>query len=292
MGTASVSDSGRGGGAGAAPQGRPAMRPHDADGFSPEAHAVMAEHSLRRQVILRWADHYAIRDGVDFNDAPALDFGGAPLGRNLYGLAMRQPTFAPFTSKFNAALESLDYRTSDAIVNSCLKNDIIVDRAGAPVYTQWKPCAEQLEGFNVALYRAALSTTVVRRDVGSLGEIDNYLAGRWRRAGDPQDRVSMTVGDFNPFLGRKLAAKVAYKTVALRGWMQPVRYSPYPRNTDILLEQFGAEKDGSYAGESEVHVHAGCPIPAPDHIKIALYDKHRRWRLDVHERYGRAGLVE
>lgn len=77
----------------------------------------------------------------------------------------------------------------------------------------------------------------------------------------------MTVGESNPFLD-KMAATVAYKTVALRGWMQPVRYSPYPRNTNSLLEQFGAEKDGSYAGEGEVHVHACCPIPAPDHIKM------------------------
>lgn len=268
------------------------MRPHDADGFSPEAHAVMAEHSLDTQAILGWADHYAIRDGVNFNKAPALDFEGAPLGRNLRSLADSQPAFAPFALKFNAALESLDYRTSDAIVSSCMKNGTIVDLAGAPVYGRWKPCAEQLEGFNVALYRAALGITVLRRDIGSLGEIDNYLVGRWRRAGDPQDRVPMTVGKSNPFLGRRVAAKVAYKTVALRGWMQPVRYSPYPRNTNSLLEQFGAEKDGSYAGEGEVHVHAGCPIPAPDHIKIALFDKRRRWRLDMHERYSRAGLVE
>ena len=273
-------------------RGRPAMRPHDADGFSPEAHAVMAEHSLDTQAILGWADHYAIRDGVNFNKAPALDFEGAPLGRNLYRLAMRQPSFAPFASKLSAALKSFDHRTSDSIVSSCLKNGVIVDRTGAPIYGQWKPCAEQLEGFNIALYRAALSITVLRRDIGSLGEIDNYLGGRWRRACDPQDRVPMTVGESNPFLGKKLAATVAYKTVALRGWMQPVRYSPYPRNTDILLEQFGAEKDGSYAGEGEVHVHAGCPIPAPDHIKITLFDKRRRWRLDVHERYSRAGLVE
>ena len=37
---------------------------------------------------------------------------------------------------------------------------------------------------------------------------------------------------------------------------------------------------------------AHCPIPAPEHIKITLLDKYRRWRSDVHERYSRAGLVE
>lgn len=181
---------------------------------------------------------------------------------------------------------------SDAIISSCLKDGVIVDREGAPVYGRWRPYAERLEGFNVALYRAALSARTLRRVIGGLGEIDSYLDGRWRRAGDTQNRVPMTVGESNSFLNKRVAATVTYNTVALRGWMQPVRYSSYPRNTNILLEQFGAEKDGLYAGEGEVHVHADCPIPAPDHIKITLSDKYRRWRSDVHERYSRAGLVE
>ena len=268
------------------------MRPHDADGLSPEARAVISEHSLDKRAVLGWADHYAMRDGVDFNRAPARDFEGAPLGRNLRRMAISQPSFAPFTLRLNAALKSLDYRVSDAIVSSCLKDGIIVDREGAPVYGRWRSYTERLEGFDVALYRAALSARALRRVIGGLGEIDSYLDGRWRRAGDHQNRVPMTVGGFNPFLDKHVVARVTYETVALRGWMQPVRYSPYPRNTNSLLEQFGAEKDGFYAGEGEVHVHVGCPIPAPDHIKITLLDKYRRWRSDVHGRYSRAGLVE
>ena len=129
------------------------MRPHDADGLSPEARAVISEHSLDKRAVLGWADHYAMRDGVDFNRAPARDFEGAPLGRNLRRMAISQPSFAPFTLRLNAALKSLDYRVSDAIVSSCLKDGIIVDREGAPVYGRWRPDAERLEGFNVALYR-------------------------------------------------------------------------------------------------------------------------------------------
>ena len=282
----------RSGGTGAAARGRPEMRPHDADGLSPEAHAVISEHSLDKRAVLGWADHYAMRDGVDFNRAPARDFGGAPLGMELGRMVVSQAAFVPFALRFNAALESFDYSTSDAIISSCLRDGVIADPVGAPVYSRWRPYAERLEGFNVALYRAALSARTLLRAIGGLGEIDSYLAGRWRRKGDPQNRVPMTVGESNSFLNKRVVATVAYSTVALRGWMQPVRYSPYPRNTNSLLEQFGAEKDGFYAGEGEVHVHAGCPIPAPEHIKITLSDKYRRWRSDVHERYSRAGLVE
>ena len=268
------------------------MRPHDADGLSPEAHAAISEHSLDKRAVLGWADHYAMRDGVDFNRAPARDFGGAPIGMELGRMAVLQPAFAPFVPRFNAALKSLDYRASDAIVISCLKDGVIVDREGAPVYGRWRPYAERLEGFNVTLYRAAQSARTLYRAIGGLGEIDSYLDGRWRRKGDPQNRVPMTVGESNSFLNKRVVATVAYRTMALHGWMQPVRYSPYPRNTNSLLEQFGFEKDGFYAGEGGVHVHASCPIPAPEHIKITLFDKHRRWRSDVHERYSRAGLVE
>ncbi len=84
-----------------------------------------------------------------------------------------------------------------------------------------------------------------------------------------QDRVPTTAGESNVFLDKWAVARVSYHTVALAGWTQPVRYSPYPRNTDGGRERFGCEKDGSVAGECEVHVHVGFPIPAREHAKIA-----------------------
>ena len=38
---------------------------------------------------------------------------------------------------------------------------------------------------------------------------------------------------------------ITYDASAVRDWLQPVHYSPYPRNLDTQLEQFGHEKDGS-----------------------------------------------
>ena len=73
-----------------------------------------------------------------------------------------------------------------------------------------------------------------------------------------QDRVPTTVGESNVFLDKWVVARVSYPTVALAGWTQPVRYSPYPRNTDGGRERFGGEKDGSVAGECEARIHAGC----------------------------------
>ena len=131
----------------------------------------------------------------------------------------------------------------------------------------------------------------LNRFIGSPGELDNYRRGRWRRDGDEQDRVPATVGRSNRFLGADAVARVSYDAAALAGRAQPVRYSPYPRTPDARLERFGDEKSGHLAGEGEVHIHAECPIPARDHIKITLVAHCRlRWR-DVVERYGDVGRV-
>ena len=144
----------------------------------------------------------------------------------------------------------------------------------------------------MALYRAARNASELHRFVGSLAELDNYRHGRWRREGDSQDRVSTTVGLTNPVLDETAAAMVSYDVDALRGWAQPVRYSPYPRTQVGKYERFGHEKDGVMAGEGEVHVHVGCPIPAPQYIKITLLPTSRLWEQDAIERYGDVGAVE
>ena len=122
---------------------------------------------------------------------------------------------------------------------------------------------------NAALFRVARDATRLNRSIVSLGELDNYRRWMWREEGYMQDRVPTTAGESNVFLDKWAVARVSYHTVALAGWTQPVRYSPYPRNTDGGRERFGCEKDGSVAGECEVHVHVGFPIPAREHAKIA-----------------------
>ena len=127
--------------------------------------------------------------------------------------------------------------------------------------------------------------------MGSLAELDNYRRGQWRQAGDEQDRVSTTIGKSNALLDKDAAALVSYLTASLAGCTQPVRYSPYVRNFDAALEQFGSEKSGHFAGEGEVHVHTRCPIPARDQVKIVLLPRCGLGKRDVVERYGDVGIV-
>lgn len=269
-----------------------ARRWHDADGISAGARAVIGRHGLDRGKILDVAKRYAARKGVDFNEGPARDFEGAPLGDSLASMVYSKPAFDAFRGRFDAALESLDYAASDAIIDMCLGDGIIVDSAGTSIYGEWRRSAERLEGLNVALFWAARGAASLNRFIGSLDELENYRRGRWRREGDAQDRVPTTVGESNRFLANKAAARVTYSAGALAGWTQPVRYSPYPRNPDARRERFGAEKGGQLAGEGEVHVHAGCPIPARDHIKIVLLPRSSLGRQEAVERYGDVGVVE
>ena len=257
-------------------QGRPltgrspaGWRRHDADGISDDARAVIGRHGLDMGRILDAARHYEAKKGADFNLAPARDFEGAPLGRNMVRAAYSSPAFGRLRDRFDIALGSLDYAASDAILDECLAACIIVDLDGNGIYGAWKLHVERLEGLNVALCRAVRDAVRLNRFIGSLGELDNYRRGEWRRDGDAQDRVPATVGRSNRFLGEDAVARVSYDAAALAGRMQPVRYSPYRRTPDAGLERFGDEKSGHLAGEGEVHIHTGCPIPARDHIKTA-----------------------
>ena len=280
-------------------QGRPlagrspaGWRRHDADGISDDARAVIARHGLDMARILDAARRYKAKKGADFNLAPARDFEGAPLGLNMVLAAYLSPAFGRFRDRFDIALGSLDYGASDAILDECLRAGIIVDLDGNGFYGAWKLHVERLEGFNAALYRAARDAVRLNRLIGSLDELDNYRRGKWRRDGDAQDRVPATVGRSNRFLGEDAVARVSYDAAALAGRMQPVRYSPYPRTPDAGLERFGDEKSGHLAGEGEVHIHAGCPIPARDHIKTAPLPRCGLGWKDVAERYGDVGVVD
>ena len=215
----------------------------------------------------------------------------ALVGRNLASAMYAELAFDKFSGRFDAALDSLDYYASDAIIDKCLKGGIIVDSGSKSVYGQWSRDAELLEGLNVALARAAAGAATLGRFIGSLAELDNYRRGRWRREGDAQDRVSMTVGRSNPFLAQGAAALVSYSAASLAGCTQPVRYTPYLRSFDAARERFGSEKSGHLAGEGEVHVHARCPIPARDQVKIALQPRCGVGKQDVVERYGDVGIV-
>ena len=268
------------------------MRSHDGNGISPDADAVIRSHGLDRGRVLGWADYYKAKKGADFNVAPAEDFKRAPLGENLAIVAGSSPSFGQFRVRFSEALASLDYDASDGIISNWLMDSAVVSQNNKSVYDLWKPYAERLEGLNVALYRAARNASELHRFIGSLDELDNYRHGRWRREGDSQDRVSTTVGLSNHFLREMTTAKVSYDADALKGWAQPVRYSPYPRNQAAKFERFGHEKDGTMAGEGEVHVHVGCPIPAPRYIKITLLPSSRLREQDAIERYGDVGAVE
>ena len=121
-------------------------RRHDADGISPEACAVIGRHGLSRDRILDIAKAYEAKKAGDFNRAPAGDFRDAPLGENLVNAAYASPPFAAFRSRFHSALELLDYGTSDAIIDKCLRDGSIVDRYGDSIYGGWKRYAKLLGG--------------------------------------------------------------------------------------------------------------------------------------------------
>ena len=116
--------------------------------------------------------------------------------------------------------------------------------------------------------------------------------GRWHEAGDRQSRAPTTFGATNRHLNSTAVAMITYDASAVRDWLQPVRYSAYPRNLDTQLEQFGHEKDGSFADEGEVHLRTGCPIPSRDHIKLAMISGQGRGRQEIVDGYGGAGIIE
>ena len=178
---------------------------------------------------------------------------------------------------------------SDALVSSWLKRGMVADRDGGSLYDEWRYRAERLEAFNVALFWAAKEAVLLYRLIGSIDELGNYRRGRWRRAGDGLDRVSLTVGVTNPILsGRE--ALVAYDARLLAGCIQPVRYSPYPRLDEGGREGFGSEKYAAYAGEGEVHLYAGCRTLPRDHVNILLLGDAKRRRAEIVARYGEAGV--
>ena len=272
--------------------GRPHRRQHDGDGISQEARRIINEHGLSMSKVLGFADHYALKEGTDFNMAPTRDFEGAPLGRFLTKALNAEPSFAPNSGKFAGALSSFDYATSDGIIDKWFRGGAAAVQTVEEWYGRWRENTERLEGLNVALFRAARDTDELRRFIQDFGELGNYLSGRWRRAGDGQNRVPTTVGTTNRYMGRTAVAMITYDASAVRDWIQPVRYSPYPRNLDTQLEQFGHEKDGSFANEGEVHLHTGCPIPSRDHINIAVITDQGRGRQEIVERYGGTGIIE
>lgn len=178
------------------------------------------------------------------------------------------PAFDAFRVQFDAALESLDYATSDAIIDMP-RGHVVVSNAGKSAYGEWRRSTERLEGLNAALFGAACGASRLNRFTGSLGELDSYRRGRWRREGGAQDRVPAAVGESSRLLEKGAVAMVTYSAGALTGWTQPVRYSPHPRSPDAGRGRFGAEKGGQLAGGGGVHARAGCPIPARDRIEIA-----------------------
>ena len=270
----------------------PELRRCDADGLSPEARAVIARHGLDRGRVMEEADRYEAKEGTDFNRAPVRDFWGAPLGHNLAKMMYSEPSFDPFRDRFAEALDSLDYGTSDDIMAGCLEDGIIVDSIGRDLYDSWKEDSESLEGFNVALARATGGAARLRRFVCNPCGLDDHLRGRWLEDGNAQNLVRMTVGASSPLFGEAAVAVVSYRAKSLEGWVQPVRYSPYPRTLHVWRERFGDEKGGNLAGEGEVHVHVGCPIPPRRDVGISLLPRCGMGRQEAIERYGGIGTIE
>ena len=267
------------------------MRLHDADGVSEEARGVIRRHELDRSRVLNWADRHGAEKNTNFNLTPTIEFRDAPLGHQLAEMAYRMPAFDPFRERFGRALRAFDYDTSDEIMATCLQ-DGIVERAGKSIYPDWRRYAEMLEGLNVSLFRAARDATKLHRFIQDFGELGNYKNGQWRKDGDEQDRVSTTVGTSNFHLEKMAVAVITYNTAGLGGWIQPVRYSPYPRDLETGLERFGCEKDGIFAAEGEVHVHTSCPIPPRRYIKITILPSSKHEKKHIVEQYGDVAIVE
>ena len=142
-------------------------RHHDDDGISADACAVMRRHGLDRDKVLDIAGGYEVEENADFNNAPRMDFKDAPLGSNLVNLAGQEPGFDPLRDKFANALGSLDYKTSDGILDKCLMDGILDGPTGKDFYDRWRQHAERLEGLNAALFRAASRATMLYRFIGT-----------------------------------------------------------------------------------------------------------------------------
>ena len=97
-------------------------------------------------------------------------------------------------------------------------------------------------------------------------------------------------GTSNFLLEKAAVAVITYDTGGLGGWIQPVRYSPYPRHLDARLERFGCEKDGSCAADGGAHIHTGCPIPSRRYIKITMPPS--KLKRTIAKRYGDVAIVE
>lgn len=95
----------------------PIKRRHDGCGISQEAHRVINDHGLGTSKVPDLADLYALKEGTDFNLAPARDFEGAPLGRLLARAVITAPAFAPSAGKFDDAPSAFGCATSDCIVS-------------------------------------------------------------------------------------------------------------------------------------------------------------------------------
>ena len=70
-----------------------------------------------------------------------------------------------------------------------------------------------------------------------------------------------TVGESNVFLDKWAVARVSYHTVALAGWTQLVRYSPYPRNTDGGASGLESKRTGASQADARL---ASTPVADSD----------------------------
>lgn len=126
------------------PAGRPPLnrrRHDDDDGVLSEAGAVIGRHGPDGERILGIAEGYGAAGIVVFNKAPADDFMDTLVGEGLVRVARRRPAFGAFYSRFNSALEPLDYGTSDGIIDRRLVDGIIAGHDGGSVYGDWRRAA-------------------------------------------------------------------------------------------------------------------------------------------------------
>ena len=242
---------------------QPERRLHSADGISPDARAVIGRHGLDRGRILDIAGRYAAQKGVDFNEAPAQDFEGGAARGQPRGTVHSNPAFDAFRVQFDAALESLDYAASDAVIDRCLAAGIVVNSTGKSVYGEWRRSAERLEGLNAGPLRGRMrrrEAEPVHWEPRRTRQLPaREVAPRGRRAGQGAgDR-----GESSRLLEKGAVAMVTYSAGALAGWTLPVRYPPHPCSPDAGRERFGAEKGGATGGRGNWRAGAGC-TPARD----------------------------
>ncbi len=84
------------------------------------------------------ADYYGIKEGVDFNKAPDVDFANAPLGKNLVNVANAQLAFDTDMTVFAKALSTSEHSTADSIMSEWLKSGRITDADGKSIYGEWR----------------------------------------------------------------------------------------------------------------------------------------------------------